>query len=144
MIQYRIPLTGLKFSTNKIYAGIHWSKRREIKDSILDYAGAFCRPVKKFGPYPIQICYRFFFTSKPLDTTNCTFLVKMFEDALVSLKILEDDSPQYVARSIIEVVMVPKRKGKKTSYDLGEKEDKKSEDYLEIIATSCNYLSFDT
>lgn len=136
VIQYRIPITGIKISTNAIYAGIHWTKRKELKDSILSIAGFFCKPVQKVKSYPIEIGYRFIFASKPLDTTNTTFMVKMFEDALCAIGILEDDSPKYVARTIIEVVVVPKKKNKEKSSGLGPQKSKKDEDWLEIIIKS--------
>ena len=141
MIIYRIPLQGLKFSTNKIYAGIHWAKRKAIKDSCLDYARAFCRPIQEFGPYPIEIRYRFIFASRALDTTNCTFLVKMFEDSFRALGILKDDNPKYVVRTIIEVATISKCSSKDKFNELGGSRNKKEEDYLEITATPCNYLS---
>ena len=115
-ILYTIPLKGLKFSTNKIYAGVHWAKRKEIKDNIESHARVFCRPVEKFGQYPIQICYKFFFVSRPLDTLNTSAMAKMFEDALCAFEIIKDDSYQYVAKTILEVVKIEKPK----------------EDYLEI------------
>lgn len=135
MIAYRIPVTDIKFSTNKIYAGVHWTTRKTIKDSVLSYATGFCRPVVPVQSYPVEICYRFSFSSRPLDSTNCTALVKMFEDALRSLGVIKDDSPQYVARTIIEVVVVPNRKNSKTRNDLGKKEHTKDEDWLEIKIT---------
>ncbi len=132
MIVYRIPITGIKESTNKIYAGIHWSRRKEIKDSILDIARYFCRPVQKVRSYPVEIRYRFFFVSRALDTLNCAFLAKMFEDALRALTVIEDDDPKHVARSILEVIMVPKPEGKKKTADLGPQKSEKVEDQLEI------------
>lgn len=61
-------------------------------------------------------------------------MVKMFEDALRSLEILKDDSPQYVARTIIESYATNSKKGKKGVKLAGAKNDeKKSEDSLEII-----------
>jgi len=143
MITYRIPISGLKKSTNKIYAGEHWSKRKEFKDICFDYARHFCKPVQEFGPYPIQIRYRFVFTSRVLDTTNLTYLVKVFEDALRSLKILKDDSPKYVVRTIIEVVESTKKKTKKAITGMGSAQNAKNEDWLEITAEPCNYILVD-
>ena len=132
MISYLIPLTGIKVSTNRIYAGIHWTKRKKIKDSILDIAAVFFRPIQRILAYPVEIRYRFIFSSRALDTTNTTFLVKMFEDALRALEIIKDDSPQYVARTVIEVVVVPRTKNKKAPHDMGQKKVEKNEDWLEI------------
>lgn len=106
MISFRIPISGLKQSTNKFYAGQHWSKRKEFKDSVFDYARAFCRKSGSIGRYPVEIRYRFIFESRALDTLNTAIIAKCFEDALRSLGILKDDSPAYVARSVLEVVAV--------------------------------------
>lgn len=132
MIQYTIPLTGLKESTNKIYAGIHWTKRKSIKDSFLDYARVFCRPVKRVESYPVEICYRFVFGSKPLDTLNTAFMAKMFEDAFRSIGIIEDDSPKYVARSILEVVKFDASERAKNDNASRSKRDEKDKDWVEI------------
>ncbi len=141
MIQYRIPLAGIKISTNTIYAGIHWTKRKELKDSCFSIAKYFCRPIQKVESYPVEIRYRFLFVSRPLDTTNTTFMVKMFEDTLCALGILQDDSPQYVTRTIIEVVMVRKEKSKKRSSSMGAQKSKKDEDWVEITIKSINKIN---
>lgn len=114
MIQYKIPITGVKVSTNKIYAGTHWSKRKQIKDNVLDYAAAFCRPLKAVDTYPVEIHYQFLFLSRPLDTLNTAYLAKCFEDSLVSLGVIKDDSPKYVKKTILEVPLPVTKKGQKT------------------------------
>ena len=136
MITYRIPITGYKESTNKIYAGVHWAKRKQFKDSILALAGWHCRPIQRVESYPVQILYKFVFGSKPLDSTNCSYLIKCFEDALVAFEIIKDDSPEYVARTIIEVVALPKQKNKKNVGHMGQEKVEKNEDWLEIQITN--------
>lgn len=113
-IAYRIPLRGLKVSTNQIYAGIHWSKRKQIKDGIASVTQGFCRPVRACESYPVAIGYRFIFGSKPLDTLNCAFMAKCIEDAFRAIGILEDDDVAHVASSFIEVVAIRREKGKIT------------------------------
>lgn len=122
-------------STNQIYAGIHWSRRKKIKDDVISFAAAFCRPVQKVDAYPVEITYRFSFASRPLDTLNCAAMAKMFEDALRALGVLEDDSPKYVTRAIIEVVVLPKiaAQDKKTVKHLGKTFRQENEDWLELI-----------
>ena len=131
-----MPLTGLKVSTNKIYAGQHWSKRKKDADSIVSIAGWFFRPIQKIESYPVEICYKFFFVSRALDTTNCSYLVKCIEDALRAFEILKDDSPKYVARTIIESYQCAAEKKEKIGGGQGPKNDKKDEDYVEIIINS--------
>ncbi len=135
MIKYQIPLKGIKFSTNLIYAGTNWKARSEIKNRILDVAESFCQPAKRIKSYPVDISYQFFFATKPLDSTNCSFLCKMFEDALCALKILKDDAPQFVKSSRIEVSVLPTSKGKKEFDAQGEEIHAKDKDLLEIIIT---------
>lgn len=134
MIKYRIPITGLKISTNKFYAGTsNWNKRKQTKDIVLDYAASFCQPDDPVNSYPVEIGYKFIFSSRALDTLNTAIMAKMFEDALCALKILEDDSPSYVRRSSLEVVKQTAQKGKETHESFGQKGNAKNEDWLEII-----------
>lgn len=136
LIHYRIPLRGLKVSTNKIYAGEHWNKRKQLKDSLISVAGYFCRPIQKVESYPVEISYRFIFGTRALDTLNCAYMAKMFEDALRSFGVLEDDDPKCVARTVIEVVALPPEKRSKKAdaqRPTGNAEDK---DWLELTITS--------
>ena len=138
MIVYRIPISGLKKSTNKIYAGEHWSKRKEFKDSVLSYAVHFCRPVQRVDTYPVEIRYKFFFTSRPLDSLNTAYLAKCFEDALHSLGVIEDDNPKHVARSVLEVVKLDGKKTAPKSPHVGPAQNAKNEDWLEITIKKYN------
>lgn len=139
MITYRIPLAGLKFSTNKIYAGVHWSKRKEIADGIHGIAELFCRPVQVVRSYPVSVRYRFFFVTRPLDTTNCTFMVKCIEDALRAIGIIAEDTPEYVGETIIQSIAAKRPEGKKGSDGSGAKADAPDEDTVEITINEFNY-----
>jgi hypothetical protein len=64
---------------------------------------------------------------------------KCFEDALRSLKVLEDDSPEFVAESVIEI---PPRPWEDVPREISEDQARceatkgsKREDWLEIIIT---------
>lgn len=132
-IHYRIPLRGLKVSTNKIYAGEHWNKRKQLKDSLISVAGYFCRPVQKVESYPVEISYRFIFGTRALDTLNCAYMAKCFEDAIRALQILPDDSPQYVALSILEVVKKDSSQARSSDKKANKVQPKAAkEDWLEI------------
>lgn len=132
MIRYLIPIGALKVSTNKIYAGIHWAQRKAAKDGILGYAKIFCRPAKPIQSYPVEIRYRFLFSSRTLDTLNCAFMAKMFEDALRHLGILKEDDPAHVAKSVLEVAKLGEEEGKALAAASGQQMVPKREDYLEI------------
>lgn len=138
MIVYRLPISGLKKSTNKIYAGEHWSKRKEFKDSVLSYVMAFCRPIQKVESYPVEIRYKFILRSRAIDTLNGAYLAKCFEDSFRAVGILEDDDPQHVARTILEVVKIDKKKTQKKSSDVGQAPNEKNEDWLEITINKYN------
>ena len=138
LMRFRIPLLGLKTSTNKIYAGEHWSKRKHLKDSVLSVAGYFCRPAKRIESYPIEIRYRFLFGTRALDTLNTAYMAKMFEDALRTLGILEDDDPKYVARSVLEVDAWPRPKRPQESDASWPKANAQDKDWLELTITSCS------
>jgi len=120
-------------STNKIYAGHHWSKRKKDADSIVSLAGWFFRPIQRIESYPVEIRYKFFFVSRALDTTNCTYLVKCIEDALRAFEILKDDSPKFVERTIIESYQCAAKKISKEGSDQCKKNNEENEDRVEII-----------
>lgn len=63
-------------------------------------------------------------------------MAKMFEDALCALGILEDDSPKFVARSILEVDGSGASKGKKAADASGKQRDEENQDWLEINITT--------
>jgi hypothetical protein len=90
----KIPLPE-KVSTNQIYSGIHWAKRKKLAD--LYHQSLLEHRKKEITEYPVEITYIFDFKAKPLDTTNCTFMVKMLEDSLVLNGILKDDDPKHVS-----------------------------------------------
>lgn len=97
MIQFKIPIPE-KISANKVYSGVHWTKRKQWADL---YHSTFIGTKEKVKDYPVEIEYKFTFKSRPLDTSNCFFLVKLLEDSLVKNKVIEDDSPKFVACTIV-------------------------------------------
>lgn len=95
-----------KVSTNKVYSGMHWTKRSQLKNLyqlfLLQYRGKIKLDESRF---PVTITYRFEWHKHPLDSTNQTFLIKLIEDGLVNAGILPDDDHKYVkeTRSITQV-----------------------------------------
>ena len=89
----------LKVSTNVIYAGVHWRKRKSHKDM---YRWEVMRVVKamKIKPvktYPSYLKFTFYFDKNLLDSSNCSYMAKLIEDSLVHEKIFVNDTPQYVS-----------------------------------------------
>jgi hypothetical protein len=98
MISIPIPE---KVSTNDIYRGMHWSKRKRLADefheALIEYR------LVRFS-LPASLLFTFTFKGKLLDCSNCTFMAKMLEDAMVQWKIIPDDTPDYVRRISIQVM----------------------------------------
>lgn len=96
-----IILKGLeKISLNKWYAGMHWTKRKKIKDNYtLLVKSQFNKTLPKTNTYNTE--YHFTFKSRALDASNCVAMVKMIEDI-----IFEDDSYK-----IIKSILITSKKG---------------------------------
>ena len=94
-MKIEIPIPK-KVSTNTIYSGMDWRKRKRLVDLYHNYL----LPEKnkhKLTEFPVEMTYIFRFKTKLLDCSNCTFMAKMLEDALVGIKLLPDDNPDYVS-----------------------------------------------
>jgi len=96
-----IILKGLeKISLNKWYAGMHWTKRKKIKDNYtLIVKSQFNKTLPKTNTYNTE--YHFEFKSRALDASNCVAMVKMIEDI-----IFEDDSYK-----VIKSILITSKKG---------------------------------
>lgn len=84
IILYDLP----KVSANQFYAGIHWTKRKKLKDI---YKLLIQSQTKLKFSKPCNVEYRFTFKSKPLDCSNTNGMLKMIEDCL-----FDDDSTDIV------------------------------------------------
>lgn len=93
MITIKIPIPE-KVSTNNIYAGSHWTKRKRLAD--LYHESLIEHRKIRVKEYPVSISYIFTFKSKPLDCDNCGYMGKLLKDGLRKWKVIEDDSPEYV------------------------------------------------
>jgi len=96
-----IILKGLeKISLNKWYAGMHWTKRKKMKDNYtLLVKSQFNKTLPKTNTYNTE--YHFTFKSRALDASNCVAMVKMIEDI-----IFEDDSYK-----VIKSILITSKKG---------------------------------
>jgi len=106
-----IILTDLpKISLNKWYAGMHWTKRKKMKDSYTQIVRSQFREVlPKDKSYSVE--YNFTFKSRPLDASNCVAMVKMVEDI-----IFEDDSYK-----IISSILISSGKGDRDTLEINIK-----------------------
>ena len=91
-----ILLRGMtKISLNEWYAGNHWTKRKQIKDSYRWLIRSqFKNVLPKAAQYVVE--YEFCFKTRPLDATNTIAMIKMIEDI-----IFEDDKWDIVTKLII-------------------------------------------
>lgn len=102
-------LNGQQFySTN-----MHWSNRTIIRNFYHSYFKKYINKGFK-EPFPIFLEYRIemnvviydLFSNNTPDITNMWILAKMFEDVMVSEKILRDDSPQFRSKTSYEYKFV--------------------------------------
>jgi hypothetical protein len=94
VIKILVPFVGP--STNSIYAGVHWDKRRRQKEhaimalSSLGGISPICNPVN------IEVTPFLGKGKRGYDVSNYSYTYKLIEDAMVKKGILQDDSPQFV------------------------------------------------
>ena len=89
-----ITLTDLpKVSNNKFYAGMHWAKRKALKDT---FKLIIRSQTKLVIDYPCEVIYSFGWKGRLLDISNCVGGLKMIEDVL-----FPDDSPKIVKKITI-------------------------------------------
>jgi hypothetical protein len=75
-----------KHSLNKIYSGVHWTKRKKDKDTYkIIIKSQFKEVLSKDFSY--RVSYEFNFKRNALDTSNTVYMLKMIEDI-----IFEDDT----------------------------------------------------
>ncbi|HNG59623.1 MAG TPA: hypothetical protein PKZ52_07330 [Cellvibrionaceae bacterium] len=94
MLKILVPFVGP--STNSIYAGVHWDKRRNQKEQAMIALSALGRinPVSK--PVNIEVTPYLGKGKRGYDVSNYSYTYKLIEDAMVKKGILQDDSPQFV------------------------------------------------
>lgn len=119
VLRYDIPI---KVSTNQIYSWMHWTQRKRIADMY----HKLTKEVQKFETLKekIDIEILFYFKTRYLDSSNCSFMGKMIEDSLVKNKLIEDDTNKYVGKFTTESVLLDKKERKKIE-----------KDYLRILIT---------
>jgi hypothetical protein len=92
-IQIDLPV---KVSTNKIYAGVHWTVRAKHKELFYYELLKQKRTLSKAQNSPVEITFIFRFKSRSLDSSNCSYMAKMIEDSLVKLGVIENDTIKFV------------------------------------------------
>lgn len=101
----RIFVPYLGPSTNAIYAGMHWAKRKQAKD---DACRATLAAVRDAGLARVEGRVDLVFRprlgkgARRRDTSNNSMSAKLIEDALVKAGVLADDTTDHVRRVINE------------------------------------------
>ena len=86
-----------KISTNKIYAGVHWRQRKQQKDQYLILTKNEMKKLDKIEK-KIELEFIFYFKSRVLDSSNCSYMGKLLEDCLVAHGVLQDHTIKYVGK----------------------------------------------
>ena len=118
ILEYEIP-KQFKVSTNKIYSWVHWTKRKKIADYYHNLVKEDCILLKQIEK-KVTIEFKFYFKSRYLDSSNCSFMAKMLEDWLVWNWLLINDTNTYVWKFSIESIFITPVDRKKMEWDLVE------------------------
>lgn len=94
MLKILVPFVGP--STNSIYAGVHWDKRRSQKEQAMIALSALGRINPVLKPVNIEVTPCLGKGKRGYDVSNYSYTYKLIEDAMIKKGILQDDSPQFV------------------------------------------------
>jgi hypothetical protein len=70
-----------KHSLNKIYSGVHWTKRKKDKDTYKIIINSQFKEVLS-KEFIYKVSYEFNFKRNALDTSNTVYMLKMIEDII--------------------------------------------------------------
>lgn len=115
ILKYEIPLP-FKVSTNKIYSWMHWRKRKSIADWYHRLTKEDCEQFDTITE-KMDLEFKFYFHTRYLDSSNCSFMWKMIEDSLVKNKLVTDDSNRYIWNVTYESVEIEKKERRKMKGD---------------------------
>jgi IS30 family transposase len=94
ILRYDIP-KQFKVSTNRIYSWIHWTQRKKIADFYHYLSYHDCKQLKQITK-KVNLRFEFYFTSRALDSSNCSYIGKCLEDWLVRNWLLKDDTNKFI------------------------------------------------
>lgn len=97
MREYEFFMPIMPPSTNDIYSGIHWSKRKKWADSVHTLVKNMTMGVTPFT-VPVEIVIRPVIGKgcKARDTSNYSYALKLIEDGLVASGIIAGDESDKV------------------------------------------------
>ena len=121
----RIKVEYIGPSTNKIYAGMHWTKRKAHADDA-HFATKLAAKGHDSVSKPVFLVFQPMIRGRAYDCSNYSFTCKMIEDGLVKCGILADDTNKYVQG----IMMLPPIKIKKPEQSYMEVELREVKDEL--------------
>lgn len=105
----------IKVSTNEIYSGMNWKKRRIIAEWYHNLTREDCNEIVTIEE-KVDIVMRFYFKTYAFDSSNCSFMAKMIEDSLTKNNALKDDTNKEVWKFTVESVFIPEKERKKMEW----------------------------
>ena len=106
ILRYDLPKQW-KVSTNKIYAWVHYRTRQKIADYFHYLVKEDCKQLKQITK-KVNLDFEFYFKSRYLDSSNCSFMWKCLEDWLVKNWLLKDDTNQYIWKVSYHSILMSK------------------------------------
>jgi Holliday junction resolvase RusA-like endonuclease len=91
-------------SWNKMYAGLHWSKRQTEARRVHLEVRVALDPDEALFDKPVAITVWAYFKNKRVQLDCSNIAAKLYEDGLIGW-LIEDDSPQYV-RSMTTISLI--------------------------------------
>lgn len=116
ILRYDLP-KQFKVSTNAIYSGnTHWTKRKKISDYFHNIVKEDCKQLEKVNE-KVDLLFEFYFKSRYLDSSNCSFMGKCLEDWLVKWDLFLDDSNKYIWKVTYHSIEIEPKERKKLEND---------------------------
>ena len=115
VLKYKIP-KEYKVSTNKIYAWIHFRTRKKYADYFHHISKTDCQQLKQITKLT-NLIFEFYFKSRYLDSSNCSFMGKCLEDWFVKNGLLIDDTNKYINQVTYRSVLLDKKTRKDLEWD---------------------------
>jgi len=95
---------------------MHYSKRKKIADYFHNLVQEDCKQLKQINK-KVDLIFNFYFKSRYLDSSNCSFMWKCIEDWLVRGGLLKDDTNTYIGQVSYQSMEIDKKVRKEMESD---------------------------
>lgn len=96
-LEIELPFEG-SISLNKLYSGMHWTKRKKLADS---WHHKFKEGLKHYDIVQYSKLDLVLKVNNKLDLDNCSVIVKLCVDTVKQLGFIKDDTPKYFKKMTI-------------------------------------------